>query len=126
LRQHGSWTIYWQERGLNDPPPVWLHDWDGDGVIARITTRPLARAIRKLTLPTVDLYGWLPGVDWPCLRADNAQVVRLAADHLLERGFRHLAYCGFTGVNYSDERSRLFRRIIRQAGGVCHVCPSPR
>ncbi len=126
LRQYGSWTIYWQERGLNDPPPVWLADWEGDAVIARITTRQLARAIRKLSLPTVDLYGWLPGSDWPCLRADNAQVVQLAADHLLDRGFRHLAYCGLTGVNYSDERLRLFRQRIEQAGRVCHVCPSPR
>jgi LacI family transcriptional regulator len=126
LRKHGPWAIYWQERGLNDPPPVWLRDWEGDGIIARITTRRLARAISELALPTVDLYGWLPGVPWPCLRADNARVVHLAVDHLLERGFRHLAYCGFTGVNYSEERLQVYQQKIREAGHVCHVCPSPR
>jgi LacI family transcriptional regulator len=126
LRKHGSWAIYWQERGLNDPPPVWLRGWDGDGLIARITTRRLAQAISEQALPTVDLYGWLPGAKWPCLRADNAHVVRLAVDHLLERGFRHLAYCGFTGVNYSDERLQVFQQQIGEAGHVCHVCPSPR
>jgi LacI family transcriptional regulator len=126
LRDHGPWTVDWQERNLSEAPPRWLHHWTGDGIIARVTTRPLARAIRALRLPTVDLYGWLPGVDWPCLRANNARVARLAADHFLERGFRHLAYCGFTGVNYSDERLRRFVRHVRQAGHVCHVCPSPR
>jgi LacI family transcriptional regulator len=126
LHQYGSWSIFWQERSLSDRPPVWLRHWDGDGVIARISTRPLARAIRRLAVPTVDLYGWLPGLKWPCLRTDNTQVVRLAADHLLERGFRHLAYCGFSGVNYSDERLRLFQRRLREAGHVCHVCPSHR
>lgn len=126
LRQYGSWNVYWQERGLNDRPPVWLRGWDGDGIIARISTRPLARTIRQLALPTVDLYGWLRGTHWPCLRADNAQVVRLAVDHLRERGFQHLAYCGFSGVNYSDERFRLFQRRAREEGYTCHVCATPR
>ena len=126
LRQHGPWSIFWQERGMSDRPPVWLRRWEGDGVIARISTRPLARAIQQLAVPTVDLYGWLPGLKWPCLRVDNAQVARLAVDHLRERGFRHLAYCGFPGVNYSDERSRLFQQRLRELGHVCHVCPSPR
>lgn len=126
LRKHGPWSIYWQERGLNDPPPVWLRDWEGDGIIARITTRRLAQIINELALPTVDLYGWLPGAKWPCLRADNTRVVHLAVDHLLERGFRHLAYCGFTGVNYSEERLQVFQQRIHEAGHLCHVCPSPR
>ena len=126
LRQRGSWSIYWQERGLNDPPPVWLRHWEGDGVIARVTTRQLAQEIAALRLPTVDLYGWLPRMEWPFFRADNARVVGLAADHFLERGFRHLAYCGLTGVNYSDERSRLFAERVSQAGHVCHVYESRR
>jgi LacI family transcriptional regulator len=121
VRQHESWTIYWQERSLRDPPPRWLRGWDGHGVIARIATHELARALRSLQLPTVDLYGWLPNGDWPCVRTDNARVARLAADHLLERGFRHIAYCGFKGVNYSEERLPLFQQCTSDAGLRCHV-----
>src|SRR5690349_8650947 len=80
VRDHGPWTISWDERSLNDPPPVWLRRWDGDGVLARVATPALVRAIRRLGVPTVDLYGWLPRLGWPSLRADNALVVRLAAD----------------------------------------------
>ncbi|MHB1423736.1 MAG: XylR family transcriptional regulator [Gemmataceae bacterium] len=126
LQQHDSWSIFWQERGLSDRPPAWLHHWDGNGVIARITTWPLARAIQRLALPVVDLYGWLPGLKWPCLRANNAKVARLALDHLLERGFRQVAYCGFTGVNYSDERLKFFQQWSLEARIVCHVYTSPR
>ncbi|HEY7326918.1 MAG TPA: DNA-binding transcriptional regulator [Gemmataceae bacterium] len=121
VRQHESWTIYWQERALRDPPPRWLRGWDGHGVIARIATHELARALRALELPIVDLYGWLPNGDWPCVRTDNERVARLAADHLLERGFRHIAYCGFKGVNYSEERLPLFQQCISDAGLRCHV-----
>src|SRR5262249_39981246 len=95
-------------------------------MLARVATRPLAQAVRRLRLPTVDLYGWLARANWPCLRADNAQVARLAADHLLERGFRHLAYCGFTGVNYSEARLPPVRRCLREPGHACHVYTSPR
>jgi LacI family transcriptional regulator len=121
VRQHESWTIYWQERALRDPPPRWLRGWDGNGIIARIATPELDRAIRSLGLPTVDLYGWLPNGDWPCVRTDNQRVARLAADHLLERGFRNIAYCGFKGVNYSEERLPLFQQCISDAGLHCHV-----
>lgn len=126
VRQHGSWTLYWQERGLRDPPPRWLRGWDGDGVIARIATPQLARALRALRLPTVDLYGWLPKEEWPCVRTDNVRVARSAADHLLERGFQHIAYCGFKGVNYSEERLPPFRQCIAEAGRSCHVYRYPR
>ncbi len=126
MRQHEPWTLYCQERGLRDPPPRWLRRWEGDGVIARVATPSLARVLNTLRLPTVDLYGWLTESKWPCLRSDNARVARLAADHLLERGFRHLAYCGFKGVNYSEERLPLFTQCIREAGLPCHVYQSPR
>ncbi len=126
MRQNTSWTLYWQERSLRDPPPRWLQGWDGDGVIARITTPQLASAIRALNLPTVDLYGWLPDSDWPCVRADNARVARLAADHLLERGFRHVAFVGYKGVNYSEERLPFFRQCIEEAGLYCYVYEYPR
>jgi LacI family transcriptional regulator len=126
VRQRGSWTLYWQERSLRDPPPRWLRSWDGDGVIARIATPQLAGVLRALNLPTVDLYGWLPDCDWPCVRADNARVARLATDHLLERGFRYIAYCGFKGVNYSEERLPLFQQCIIDAGLTCYVYQYPR
>ncbi|HTU93920.1 MAG TPA: DNA-binding transcriptional regulator [Gemmataceae bacterium] len=126
VRQQDPWTLYWQERSLRDPPPRWLRGWDGDGVIARIATPQLARALRALRLPTVDLYGWLPNGKWPCVRTDNVHVARLAAKHLLERGFRHVAYCGFKGVNYSEERLPPFRQCITEAGQTCHVYRYPR
>jgi LacI family transcriptional regulator len=121
VRQHEPWTIYWQERGLRDPPPRWLRGWDGEGVIARVATPQLARTLRALRVPIVDLYGWLPLGNWPCVRTDNKRVARLAADHLLERGFRHIAFCGFKDVNYSEERLPLFRECIKDAGLPCHV-----
>jgi LacI family transcriptional regulator len=32
----------------------------------------------------------------------------MAVDHFLDRGFRHLAYCGLPGIDFSDRRSAEF------------------
>lgn len=41
-------------------------------------------------------YGWFrPDMSIPYVGTDNAAVARLAADHLLERGSVHFAYCGY-------------------------------
>jgi LacI family transcriptional regulator len=48
--------------------------------------------------------------------------------HLLERGFRSLAYCGLpAGANvWADFRGEQFAAQVRQAGGACTTFPCPR
>lgn len=55
LRAHGGWSLFLDERELLAPPPEWLLDWNGDGVICRSTTPTLAATLRKRGLPVVDL-----------------------------------------------------------------------
>src|ERR1700738_2674907 len=78
VRLHGPWSIYMAERGLGDAPPPWLRGWDGDGVIARIENRRIARSICDLELPTVDLRGLLPDLEMPLIVTDDEDVSRLA------------------------------------------------
>jgi len=42
-------------------------------------------------------------------------------DHLRERGFRHLAFCGFPGTNYSDKREKMFIRHLHALGLPCEI-----
>src|SRR4051794_7672300 len=121
IRLHGPWSIYLAERGLGDDPPAWLHRWQGDGVIARIENQKIARAIRELGLPTVDLRGLLSDLGVPLITTDDEAVARLAVSHFLERGFRNFAFCGFVSADYSDNRSRAFARIVEESGFTCHI-----
>jgi LacI family transcriptional regulator len=123
---HGPWSIYLQPHHLYDATPAWLKDWRGDGIIARVENRRIARSIRCRRLPVVDLRGRLFDLDMPAILTDAAAGARLAAAHLLERGFRQFAYCGFVGTPYSDERSRVFNQVIEQAGFRCFTYESPR
>jgi LacI family transcriptional regulator len=40
---------------------------------------------------------------------------------LQQRGFRHYAFCGFNGADYSDERRNAFLRLVQKSGFRCHV-----
>ena len=116
VRAHRNWSVFYQERGLGDGPPPWLADWEGDGIIARVENLRLARAIQRLNLPTVELRGRsrLPGV--VTFGSNQQSVARMAAEHLLERGFRRFAFCGFGGADYSESRLRYFRDYLAARG----------
>ncbi len=108
----GDWSLHYVERSLEEAPPAWLRNWTGDGILARLETQEMADAVMELDIPLVDLRCRLklPGV--PALDTDPAATAALAVEHFLQSGFRHLAYCGFPGVDFSDARESAF---IRQA-----------
>ena len=128
-RERGHWSTYFQPQGLGDPAPPWLSNWRGDGILARIDNRQVARAVLKARVPAVNLRGTLPDLPLPFIGANNRAVARLAADHLLERGFRQFGFCGFArgchpGLDY---RGDCFQRFIVEAGYPCEVLQdSPR
>src|SRR5258708_8367235 len=57
VRVHGPWSIYLQRHHLYDATPAWLKNWHGDGIIARVENRRIARFIGGRCLPVVDLRG---------------------------------------------------------------------
>jgi LacI family transcriptional regulator len=126
VREHGPWSIFLQERSLGDVSPDWLKNWTGDGVLARVESRSIAQVIRKLHIPAVDLRCVLPDLEFPSVRPDDDGIAKLAAEHLLERGFRHFGYCGFTGADYSDARKDKFLQRIKEAGFSCQVFVDPQ
>ncbi len=115
-RTHGPWSFYHQERAPSDAIPAWLKNWQGDGIIAQIENRKLIRHIRQLKLPTVDLFGLHEIEGVPALDNDFQAVAHMAADHLIERGFEHFAYCGLSGVHYSDLYGTHFEQYLTQSG----------
>ena len=109
--------------------PVW---WHGDGILALITNPKDAVAQRHFrNTPLVDFSkGWIAssmpakyraaGRNRPRVLYDNAQIGRLAAEHFVERGFKHIAL--LNGGNYWMEQERLpfFRKTVEAAGAQFH------
>jgi LacI family transcriptional regulator len=121
IREPGPWSVYFSEHGRGDSVPHWLRGWNGDGILARIENKRIARVVAERRLPTVDLSaaGLVPGLPW--VETDDEAIARLAVEHLMGRGFRRLGFCGLTGYRWSIWRCEHFQRIAREAGCECHV-----
>jgi LacI family transcriptional regulator len=120
-REHRPWSFYFVEQGRGDPPPLWLAGWDGDGIIARIENPRIARAVADSGLPAVDISAarLMPSIPW--VETNDAAVAQMAAEHLLERGFRHFGFCGDSRFNWSTWRCKSFTETIRAAGFECSI-----
>lgn len=120
VRQHQPWSIYLPELGRGDVPPRWR----GDGIIARVETKAIARTVTRTGLPVVDVSAGRHIRSVPWVETDDAAIAKLAADHLLERGFRHLAFCGESRFNWSCWRRDHFQRLAKASGATFNVFES--
>ncbi len=91
-----------------------------DGIITRES--PDLSAILKLGKPTIvsnvttERIGGLPNIV-----SDHKVIGKMAAEHLIERGFRNFAFCGYGGLFWSNQRQGGFQSRIRKEGAQLHV-----
>ena len=116
LHEFPGWSIYLPEQQRSAEAPRWLANWQGDGVIARIETPQIAAALSKLKIPVIDVSAARPLPNLPWVETDDRVIARLAAEHLLQRGFRNLAYCGEIGFNWSRWRGEAFHEEVLARG----------
>jgi LacI family transcriptional regulator len=127
MREHESWSVYLGEQGRGDDPPRWLRRWRGDGVIARIENARIAAAVVESGLPAVDVSAARKVAALPWVETDDRAIADAAAQHLLQRNLRQLAFCGDERFNWSRWRCDHFRRAAADAGVACSVYePSAR
>ena len=94
-----------------------------DGIITymSITSPWLRHLVRAARVPAVDLGMDYPQDRYPRVLADNLQIGRLGAAHLLERGFTDLLFYSHSYDTYAT-RKRLegFERAVKDAGANFH------
>lgn len=116
-----GWQLFVEPRGMEQRR--WLpQGWKGDGVIARVGFTDLARRLREMRVPVVNVSGIsLPKVDFPRVVSDQVAAAGLAAGHLMDRGFKHFAYFSLLGLEYVAEHQQAFADTLRAAGHDCEV-----
>ena len=124
-QEQGNWTLRHQEMAINADPPHWLADWRGDGILVRAETPNMVDCIERLGLPAIDLRCLWSSETMPGFDSDDVSIVRLAVDHLRERGFGRFAFCGFGGANYSERRLDEMRRYLGTLGHQVIAYQSP-
>jgi len=120
-RERADWSLYHGPYRRGIPSTSALADWRGEGIIARPESPAEAETLRKLKIPVVVVGGGCPVRGWPISRTDDDSIGRMAAEHLLERRFRHLAYCGNPCDPTSERRRLAFAESATAAGVRCQV-----
>lgn len=115
LQEQEYHSIYLEENALGNQRLLDPRTWEGDGIIADFDDPHIARLVVESHLPAVGFgggYGWQSEfASAPYIHANNKAIARLAAEHLLECGFRHFAFVGYarTSTNgWSEERENAF------------------
>lgn len=94
--------------------------WDGDGILySKGVREKIDRFVveQAARCPVVALNANLPaGLDAPVVTPDDAAAGRMAAEHLIDRGHRELAFYSPVGGQVADERRHGFEETARQAG----------
>lgn len=115
VNQSDRWTVigpFVLAIGLN----VELRAPHVDGILAMVDHDHIRAEIERTGLPAVnvaDVARGGPGM--PAVIPDDAAIGRLAAEHLLARGFAHFAYLAY-GSTWSVERGKAFAIALADAG----------
>jgi len=131
-REHGPWRFLLQENTFDGRVEPWLRRWKPDGVLARVTSRRMAKQLHSLGVPIVDLLAENAAAHIPQIVCDDQEVVRRAVDHLLERGLKHFAFVGRRDTQFAQQRRRMFveyvtlrqREMARPPGMTKPACAS--
>lgn len=121
MRSHEPWSLYLPEQERGASPPKWLSEWEGDGIIARIESEPIAAALSNLHMPIVDLSAARHVESLPFVETNDVSIAELAAAHFSERGFRRLAFCGDPGFAWSEIRKQSFQAIAQRTHVELHT-----
>lgn len=118
-QSHGPWHLWVEGRGRDEKlrlPPGWA----GEGIIARISDRAMARYLESAGAPVVNISSIeVPRAQFPRVATDLHAAGKLAADYLLDRGLKNFAYCGLPQRSYVRRHYDSFSRTLMQAGFTC-------
>jgi len=113
-RLHGPWTFYKEPIDLKSSIPH-LTNWKPDGIIMRDSL--ITKELLKLKIPTIlAIHDSSYPKNLPVIKTDSISIARMASKHLIEKGFRNFAFCGFDNYDWSKNRQLYFNRFNKRSG----------
>ncbi len=120
-RSVGGWEFAYNPEGSVVTLDA-IQDWKGDGVIATITNPEEAILAQRLQIPVVNISAAGLTKQFPTVTGNDEAAGRLAAEHLLARGFRNFGLYGLTDTHYAKKRQHGFLAALKEAGFDASMC----
>jgi len=117
-RLNGPWSFYKEPIDLKSSVPH-LTTWKPDGIIMRDSL--ITKELLKLRIPTIlAIHNSSYPKNLPVIKTDSSSIAKMASEHLIEKGLKNFAFCGFNNYDWSKERRFYFNRFISEAGYKTH------
>lgn len=133
-KMYGPWTFYrsmpfyqhvWRSK---TPEKDWrklIRQWQPDGIIMEVPpTRSFSTQVLE-NIPVVFIPTRKPIKGFTNAVDDSGQCGCAGAEHFLDRGFTHLAFCGYSHLYWSEVRAQAFCERAQHAGLYVHVYNPP-
>jgi len=104
----------------------WLEKYNTDGVILRNFRGIDTGKIIKLGIPTIIIECNEEDLALPYIVTEEVAIGRMAANHLIDRGFQSFAFCGIHNMLWSRKRCESFCATVKEAGYDTHVYVQPK
>ncbi len=126
-RENVNWT-FTTSGEAHDLPLRAMKRWSGDGIICIPKCDQDAKFARELKIPAVTFLGYMENPGIPRVMMNQAAIGKLAAEHLLSRGYKHFAFYGVEEAYYSSVRESEFTSVLagEQFSVSRYVSPSVR
>lgn len=115
-KEHGPWHIHLEPQPRDDQ----LHlpeNWQGHGIIGRVSTKKMAKQLDARKTPVVNISSvQIKGISYPRVITDPQSEARLAYDTFRARGFNHFSYIGDLRQEYVAEHFRAYEGELKNAG----------
>ncbi|MFH1197807.1 MAG: DNA-binding transcriptional regulator [bacterium] len=122
-RINGPWSFYKEPIDLKSSIP-YLTSWKPDGIIMRDSL--ITKELLKLKVPTIfAIHNSKYPKTLPIIKTDSFAIAKMASEHLLSKGLKNFAFCGFDDFDWSKERGYYFNYFINEVGCKVHIYAQP-
>jgi len=121
-RLHGPWAFYREPGGLEKALPK-LQSWGVTGIITRDSIK--TEEAMALGVPVIVAVHFKSSYNIPSVDTNPVKIGKMAAEHLLDRGLRNFAFCGFDNMPWSESRKENFAKSVTDAGCKIHFYKQP-
>jgi LacI family transcriptional regulator len=96
---------------------------DAHGIIGLFHTEEMEQLARSLKVPAINVSSRCKGNVLPGVVPENTAIARLAAEHCMQRGFRHFACAVYRQHYFSQARFQAFQTFLQEKGLKCNYLP---
>jgi LacI family transcriptional regulator len=125
-RLHGPWIFFRNKHIVSGSQKATLQDlkkWNVDGIICREDEESLIGAAPRI--PLIIMPNTKPSDIFPNIVSNDIAIGSMAAQHLIDHGFRTFAFYGIANACWSAGRQHGFTATLAQHGFPVHVHIDP-